>query len=362
MADALIRQASEDTELTAQAMLARSPRLSARKTGTTVNTIAGVGSTLKRDADRFALREIMRLFFQSARGADLDALALDRRQLSRHPATAATGSLLLTRTSSGTVTIPATAVFTDPDGGRYLSTSETVWGTSAGSVTVEIAAETAGADGNRTSGLLWSAGGADWTAGIASLIATNPEDLAGGNDAESDEQFRDRIYAWWNVQQRATSQALRYAALLVPGVRRATVDDTHVAAEDGGWVDVYISDGSDQANTTLGNQVKRELDNWKAAGVVVNVWGATVVYQGIQVSFVQAAGGPADAVARAVSAILTHVNNLAIGATLRRSQISRAGLSADASLLDCTVVSPAADVAPASGQVIRCRESEIESV
>jgi uncharacterized phage protein gp47/JayE len=353
-----MRTYAEDVELVIQAILTRHPHLDARRTGTIINTLAGVIAGETRAAKRHALREIMRVFFSTARGADLDALAVDRRELERNPATGATGVLHLTRSvDGGAVVIPEGTVLTDPEGARYLSTAEFNWTGLAKDV--EIEAELTGAETNRIAGLVWSAGGADWTDGIEGLLITNPAALAGGNAEETDAEFRDRIAAWWQTLQRATVAALRYGALSVEGVRRATVDESHIAAEEGGYVDVFVSDGSDGFNATLGNQVKRELDNWRAAGVVVNVWGADVVQQAIQVSFEQEAGGAADAVAKGAAAIRSYVNNLSIGASLRRSQVARAALNADGSLLSCAVNTPAADLVVDPGQVIRCSGVEV---
>lgn len=360
MSELLDRTLQEDIALARQCILAREPRLDAVRTGTLVNTLATALALLLRDAKRHALREVAKLYFQTAAGEDLDALAIDRRQLARKTASAAVGRLSLTRSSIGAVTIPAGAVFTDPTGIRYLASAETIWTGPAASVS--IAAEAAGQAGNRATGILWSAGGATWSQGVTDLIISNQEPITGGNPAESDTEFLARIMLWWQVQQRATIEALRYASLLVPSVRRASVDESHITADQGGYVDLYISDGSDGYNATLGNLVKREIEAWRAAGVVVNVWGATVVNQAIQVSFVQEAGGRPDAVAKGVAGILAYVNNLAIGSTLRRPQISRAGLAADPSLIDCAVILPAADIVPHPGQVIRCPVAQIEVV
>jgi len=356
--DPLFNTAQQDTDLAIADIVARFPELDASRSGTLVNAIAGVVAIAKRDAQRFALREVAKTFFQTAEGTDLDDLADDHLQLSRLAASTAIGQVLVIRTAPAPdATIPAGTILIDSTGAEFTVTADTPITTTA--ALAPVLAPAAGTSGNRTAFTVFSpktALGADFPG----VSLYNPEPIAGGNAAETDPEFRARIAQWWRALRRATTGAIEFVALSVDTIRRAVVDETHIRPENGGWVDLYVTDANDQYNTLLLDAVRAAVDrDARAAGVVVNVHGAEVVTVPIRVALTQRAGGPAAAASRAATAILDFVNRLPIGAQLNRSRIAAVAVSADSSLLNAQVLAPAADLVTTSRQVIRTSASQI---
>lgn len=350
---------TEAQELALQDMEQRVPDLAARRTGTLPNTIAGVGALLMTDAQRFALREVARTFVATAEGTDLDRLAFDHYSLTRHPSTGAVGQLRLLRTSTAVATVPVGAAFVDAAGGRYVATEAT---TVTGTVgLVPVRAEATGSATNRQAGTRFSAvAGFAWLNSWPGLSVVALEGLAGGNNVETDGEFRGRIGVWWQALRRGTAAAIQYAALSVPEVRRAVVSEERIRPAAGGWVDLYVTDGQDNFSWVVLNMVRQAVDgDGRAAGVVVNVFGADVVYQPVRVKMLARAGVGPDAVGRASAAIVQYVGSLAIGEGLSRARLAAAALSGDAGFVDAQVQVPAVDIAATASQLIRTRLEEV---
>jgi uncharacterized phage protein gp47/JayE len=348
----LLRPISEDVEIALREMELRAPDLAARRPGTLANALAGVMVLMKRDAQRAAIREVEKSFVARAEGSDLDRLVADHFQMTRHPASRALGLIRLSRTSVGTLSIPAGTELLDPTGARYLVTSST--SSAAASFELEIVAQVAGRVGNRAANLRWfPLTGASWAEGVTGLVMTNPEPLSGGNEAETDSDLRQRVAERWQSLRRGIPAAIRYAAL-IPEVRRAVVNEDRIRPHRGGWVDLYVTDGSDQFNTAVGRLVRASVDREaRAAGVVVNVWGASIVTIGVTVGLKLRAGTGFDAVGRARDGILSLVNSLTVGEGLSRARIAAAVFGADRRILDVTVLEPAAELVAGRGEMIR---------
>lgn len=350
--DPLLLTAEEDTRLAIADILARFPELDAQRSGTLVNTIAGVIALTKRDAQRHALRQVAKTFFQTARAQDLDTLANDHLQLQRAPATTAIGHILLVRpNATQDTTVSAGTTFLDPQGHLYTVTTDTP--VTSHSARIPVHAAQPGPTGNRPANTVFTLQD-NLTLPLDGSASYNPEPIAGGNPSETDDQFRERIARWWRALRRATPQAIEYAALSVPTIRRAVVDETHARPERGGWVDLYVTDANDLFNSILLDDVRDAVDrDARAAGVLVNVHGAHVVHVTIRLKLTQKAGGPASAPARAANAVRNHVNTLPIGAPLHRAQIAAVATAADSSLLNAHVLQPIADLVPTNQQVLR---------
>jgi uncharacterized phage protein gp47/JayE len=354
-----LRPIEEDVALVEGAMLSRAPQVNARGEGTVVNAISGAIVMAKRDATREFAREAAKTFVATAAGADLDTLALDHFGIERLGATAAVGDLVANRTGGSAATIPAGAVFLDPFGSEWSVTATT--SVVASSAVIPVRCLKAGTGTNRRPGIVFvPKEGSGWLElmGAASYINALP--MAGGNEAEGDADFRARIGLWWQSLRRATVSAIRFVALSVPEVRRATISEEHARPERGGYIELFVSDSADTVNPTLLARVRSAVDlDGRAAGVMVNIYGAAVAMVPIRISLVQKAGTGAEVVGRAVEAILGYVNSLPIGEPLRRARIAAEALKADSAVLNCEVRQPQADLVAGRGQVIRTRIEDI---
>jgi uncharacterized phage protein gp47/JayE len=334
------------------AALVRTSKLNAKSfsPGYLMDVIAGLSAMLGEEAARIALELHFRTFFGTATGSDLDALALDHFGISRQAGVSAIGTVRFSRPTStyGNVLIEAGTVLATADGTRFITTSEPLL--TDLEIDADVRAEETGEAGNvdASTVTVLVTGLPDST-----ITVTNPEEMAGGQAQETDAEFRQRIINWFQTLRKGTPPAVEAGALWVAGVVAATIDETNYPPT------VYIADASGSANTALVTAVQTELVNWRAAGVPVNVVGATVVYQDITIALTFAAGYDTSAVRDQVrEAIVAAVNELKIAETLYRSTIVAAARGV-LGVLDCVVTDPAGDVVPAANQLLRTSNERV---
>lgn len=197
------------------------------------------------------------------------------------------------------------------------------------------------------------------------VTVTNAERAAGGNEAETDEQYLSRIRTAFVNARRGTLGAIRDGGLAVDQVREAAAYE--LLDDDGdpvGAVSLVISDSDGNSNSTLEAAVELSLDEYRCAGVQVVVMGATVRLEDIDYAVTWAPGQatPANALATR-QAVVAMVNRLdpsgaALAADAPASSILTPGLveaavRTVAGVVKVDVSSPAGDVAPDQGEVIR---------
>jgi uncharacterized phage protein gp47/JayE len=142
-------------------------------------------------------------------------------------------------------------------------------GTGDGSVDFVSECTTTGRAGNVDAGTLTNC-----PALPAGLTVTQPARAAGGAPVLSDEDYRALYALQVEAQTPGTVAAIEYGAKLVNGVRFATVDESKIAPADGGFVSVYIGDPDAGSTSTMVDNVRAELLNWRAGGVEVRIFGA----------------------------------------------------------------------------------------
>jgi len=273
-------------------------------------------------------------FLDSATGSALDKLLFDRYGLTRKIAAAAVGTVTFTTTAvaTNTFTIPAGIQLSSVDGIQYETIESEVFSiNSTGPVYVAVRSLLAGADQQARIGTIVN---------IVSRIPGAPADLrvnnslatAGAADQESDSEFRARGRSFFTTVQRGTQSAITQAALNVPGVVRAnTFELLDVNGAPNYKVSCVIAD---QFTDTLANynavpasyqtqsqvlaqEVFNALQDYRPAGVFVQVQVAQVVLQSIGLSLSFQAGVNLDTVAlNARAAITNYINNLAPGESL----------------------------------------------
>lgn len=304
--------------------------------------------------------QVAATFLDGASGDALTELADDHWNIQRQEASQAVGQVTFTA-SSGPVsgTIPAgTRVRTGPDAaGEFQEFTTDVDLVFAAETTKSVAATavTGGQDGNVAAAAI------DRIADTLfdTFTVTNAAAFVGGNPEESDEDLRERVREQNKTLRRATKAALEFGARQVSQVATATVVEDLAT----GIVTVYVSDSEGNSNATMAAAVETELEQWRAAGVNVTVVGATLVTQAIDFSLVVRTGVDATAlVDRVRQAIVSAVNRLRIGETFYRSLAQSAGRNVDPEgILQVTINSPVADVAPAADEVIRTTLANVTS-
>ncbi len=188
------------------------------------------------------------------------------------------------------------------------------------------------------------------------ILVTNLVVASGGDDVETDPRLRARARSYFRIVRRGTVPAIQFGCLTVAGVRSATViEHTDIYGYPNGLVDAYIADASGNGNIVLATAVIAALYEWRGAGVMVTVIGATPVYQTIVLNLRYQAGiDTAVAFDRARLSVVAAVNQLGPQQTLERSMLFEALRRVPGVIvLDDAITTPAGDVVPATGQIIK---------
>lgn len=244
--------------------------------GSDLDALTGSGAILADEAIGVLLDLFGAQFIDTAEGDDLDALASDRFGLTRNPAVAAVGVIRFTRGSSMiALSIPAgTRVQADVDGELVTATTDAGASIPAADSYVDVtcAVTATGRQGNVAATefdvLL------DTIVGDSGVTVSNADRFAGGAAEETDAVFRDRIRRYFQTLRKGTVAALETGALTVAGVQFASVDESYIDPDDGGYVAVYVGDPDGAGNATLAALVEAEIENWRCAGVEVRVYAS----------------------------------------------------------------------------------------
>lgn len=346
--------------------LVRRPDLSVAEGDVSDMFLAGAAAM----ADRligWAADRIRATYLDGASGDDLTTLADDHWSVQRRFAVQAVGQVTFNRATAaaGAGTIAAgSLVATQRDANgqevRYYTDSSVSYGAAeTGNKTVNCTAEFGGKAGNVAAAKVTRIVTNQWD---TSLTVTNASPMAGGAEAETDDQLRDRVRGLLTTLRRGTLKALEVGALQVETVQVATVvEETDGNLVPTGIVTVYISDASGSSNPTMINDVKAELENWRAAGSVVNVVGGTLLIQPVVIQLTVKAGVNTNSLVDDVkAAIVARLDRLGIGERLYVTNIRSAAIAVDPdNILEVAVVTPAVDVQPAGNQLLRTTLADI---
>lgn len=335
-------------------MLVRRPSLYLNE-GDTSDFLVAAGAAMADKNDQYAHSLAAKTYLDTAEGDDLTTLCDDHWGIQRQAANPATVVLTFTRAGAGAGagTIDAgTVVATDKDASgqdiRFTLDADVVFGGADLSKTGTATAEVAGKDGNVAATDINHIVDSIFD---STIVVNNTAGAVGGVEEESDPDLRERTRNYPATLRRGTLAALEYGAKSVPGVYTAS------AVEDGdtGITSVYVCDESGGSNAQMVSAVEAELEYWRAAGSLVEVYGGSVYTQAITITVVAQAGVETTALAGDIEdAIEAAVNKLKIGATLYRTAIRTAAKNVRIDKIDEVIVTvPATDVAPSASQVIR---------
>jgi hypothetical protein len=355
----------------AEAILKR-PTLGVRVGDITEMLIAGAAAMADRVIGWFAER-IAATFVDGAQGDDLTLLAADHWGIQRRAATKAVCTVRFNRAGANATaqnfpigTTVATARDSQGNDIQFVTTQAASWSSSEnGNKTVNAEAVVAGLSGNLSDVNL-----------ITRIVSTPPAGgtytinqsslPAGGSEAESDEDLRDRVRLYPSTLRRGTLAALEYGAKSTSTIavaKASAIQDT------GGIVTVYVSDASGNStgditeveagivdDGTMTKKVAIELFNWAAAGALVYAAGGAVQTVNIEVSIAVKIGvDVTQLIADIQDSIDARVSKLNIGATLYLSDIISAVKAVDPdNIVNITVDAPLVDTVPSTpGNIIR---------
>lgn len=308
---------------------------------------------------RFAVQAFKETFIDGAKGDALTALCDDHLNIQRGAATAAQVVCVFVRDGGSFTgaTIPVGFVIGsqfDASGSSVLFTLETAVvftdSTDLGPHTAVATAQTTGRTTNVGADTITRVVDA-LPAGIGTVTVTNPATSGGGNDEEGDDELRVRARNFWQTLRRGTLQALEFGALRVDSVRiaRASEDPTS------GIVTLVVTDSDGNSTAQMVSDAAAEIENWRAAGSIVNTIGGTALIVNIFAALIAKDGVDTSVLGPvAAEAVIGRMNKLRHDEKLFIDTIKAAAISVDPDALEALIISnPIADVEPSPGQVIR---------
>jgi uncharacterized phage protein gp47/JayE len=197
------------------------------------------------------------------------------------------------------------------------------------SVDAQITAVVPGQSGNVIIGAITV-----MTARIAGIeFVSNYTSTAGGSDAESDIDFRNRITMFLSSLSKGVENSIMSAALSVPGVVNCKVVQPN---PPNGFLTIYIDDGSGTATTTMIRNVKDKIDgtingvsnssvdSFRAIGVGVNVIAPSIKEIFVNFQVLASVGYETDTLqAEIIQALSQYLMGLASGMPVIRADVVR---------------------------------------
>ncbi len=331
--------------------------------GSDVNMLVAAAASMGEEVVSRTARRQAALLVRSAEREDLDRLVSDRFSptLARLEASAALVDLvLLSSTGAAAKTFPVDTRIRTQGAVEYRTLVAGSIIAGGGVVTIRSQAIETGPAGNVLDGTITQLVLQD-----PEVSVTNPERAAGGDDIEPDSRLRERARDFFTAARRGTLAAIEFGARTVPGVQLATaVEEVDGSGDPTGRVSLFISDVSGAGNVALADLVRDRLVEFRAAGIIVDVFGATPRFETITFLLRFETGIDSTiAFDQVRSRTIASVNALAPQRTLERSLLFEAARSVEGVIvLTDAVQVPVGDVVPAVGEVIRTRTDLVTAV
>lgn len=337
--------------------------------GSDVNIIVASSSQIGFALVLQLAQRVNSLLLDGAIGEDLDRYAFDRYQLTRKGASAAVGTVRFFRTAvtAGAGSVPIGTRLQTLTGVEYITTTQATFGATDFDATASVRAVEAGkvtqVGANQIRRIASPAALFD-----PSLQVNNDAAMAGGEDAEDDDTFRERIRDFFSTVRRGTLSAIEFGATVVAGVVSAQAIEAldPNTGNPARVVNLYIADGSGVASAALGAQVRASLEDFRAAGITVLTSTSLPQIVEIQLDLTFRAGVDTTTLAENIrAAVVEFVNSLPVNGTLYRAQLFSVlqRFQADGLIPDQNAIAaPAGDLVPAVGQTLRTTLSNVTIV
>jgi len=302
-------------------------------------------------------------------GEDLDSWMADF-QFTRLAATYAAGTVTFSRFTAGSsaVYIPVGTQVQTADGSQTFSVvadstnahydaanQQYVMDSGVSSVNVAVQADVAGAAGNVLAGAIKTLSSAVPGADAVNNAAA----MAGGIDAETDEAFRTRFQAYIASLEKATKDAVGYAAdALQQNLTHQLVEnEKYDGTTDNGYFYVVVDDGTGSPTSTLLSTVSNAIDAARPVAIRFGVFAPVVVNATVVMTVGVASGYDATATKSAVqTALESYINGLTLGETLYYTRLAQVAYDASdgvVSVSSVTLNGGTADLTATSKQVIK---------
>lgn len=174
--------------------------------------------------------------------------------------------------------------------------------------------------------------------------------MGGGEDIESDADYKNRVPEYFDSLSRGTAPAIRYAASRVSGVVSVTLKEN---VPSKGWFTIYIDDGSGVANNTLLQTVRAVLEDYRAFTIQYIVDTAKLTDFTTTLQVIAKTDANADSVKTAVQvAIINYVNALEMGIPVYLADLIYLARNVGG-VENVRVITPTSDVIPDVDQLLR---------
>lgn len=328
--------------------------------GSDINIFVGSISVVSDKITKQLAYSVARLFLDGARGTDLDRYAFDRYTLTRKGASAALGTVQFTRRSiaAGGGSIPIGTKLKTLTGVEYITTTSATFGSlDIGPVNCNVRAVQAGkiTEVGAHAITQFSTPGSLFD---PTILVDNALSTAGGEDAEDDDTFINRVRDFWTTARRGTLAAIEFGALTVPGVVSAqAIEATSSGGLPARVVVLYIADSSGVASQALAFQVGLALNDYRAAGIAVIVSTSIPFIVNVQLSLTFQAGVDTVTLSDLIrNAVVEFINTLPVNGTLYFNQLGSVlqRFSGDGLInAQSSIVAPNVDVIPPIGTSLR---------
>lgn len=327
--------------------------------GSDVNIVVASASFLAYEIVLQLIERVNSLLLDGAAGEDLDRLAFDRYGLTREAASAAVGDVRFYRTAAtaGAGSVPIGTKLATLTGVEYITTTTATFGATDLEASAEVRAVSAGKATQVGANTIRRI---DQPAALfdATLQVNNDAATAGGEDAEEDDVFRERVRDYFSTVRRGTLSAIEFGARQVEGiVSSQAIEALTSDGQPARVVSLYVADGSGVASRALGQAVFTALDEYRAAGIAVLVNTSIPQIVPIQLSLAFKAGVDTASLTENIrAAIVEFVNSLAVNGKLYRAQLFTVLQRFESDGLvpnEGTIVAPTGDLLPATGSTLR---------
>lgn len=350
-------------------VISRARRINPREIdveGSDINLFVGAASYMANAVARQNIERVSALLLDGARGDDLDRYAFDRYQERRKGAAAALVTVVFRRntTAGGAGTIPLGTKLVTLTGVEYLTYTTANFTASTTSAVASARAAQAGKEfqvgANNIRRFERPSDVFDPT-----ITVNNEEPAAGGEPAESDDVFRERVRDFWVAARRGTLAAIEFGARATPGVESANaVEYLDDAGQPDRFVELFIADSSGVASAALAAQVEQNLVEYRPAGifVAINTSRPQIVNVVFQPTF--RAGVDTAVLSEQIrNAIVGYINSLRVNQSLLLNDLGAvfARFRADGLLPTRTsLLEPVGDLIPEPGFTLRTRAANVQ--
>lgn len=355
------------------------PELSDDSEGSIIDILSGVVAQASSEIQRTTINEINKTYIETANGPevtggpdDLQTLAVDHfgDNFARPEATKSTGTVAFSRPNAdyGDCVIPIdtivkTSVTALGTSIRFKTTQAvTITGTT---INAPVEAILEGPSGNVLAGTLTQI---EASLLDSSITVTNAAACAGGENAETDAEYRETIRRLVNSIKGGSLSAIEARVLNVAGVETCTAVEfnEYVIKWDipsgltvGEYfilprVFIYVMDANGGSSDQMIADVYLAIREVRSAGIPVAVFGGSAIAQNWSISIVLNPSGPNYATLSAdpqmiLDEMTKYIQDLGMGddfvrATAKAYLLAKFGPAGTDDLTDLTVVTPVGDV------------------